>query len=55
MIFISSELPEVIGLSDRIYVMHDGYITGCVEHADATEEKILAYAMTEVSEGGEEA
>ena len=35
--------------------MHDGYITGCVEHSDATEEKILAYAMTEVSEGGEEA
>ena len=38
-IFISSELPEVIGVSDRIYVMREGRITGCVDRADATEEK----------------
>lgn len=51
-IFISSELPEVIGISDRIYVMRNGRITGCVEREDATEEKILALAMTDTSEGG---
>lgn len=54
-IFISSELPEVIGVSDRIYVMREGKITGCVNREDATEEKILSYAMTDVNEGGEEA
>ncbi|GMQ61826.1 sugar ABC transporter ATP-binding protein [Vallitalea maricola] len=46
-ILISSELPEVIGLSDRIIVMKDGYITGEVMREEATEEKILAYAMLE--------
>ena len=54
-IFISSELPEVIGVSDRIYVMREGRITGCVDRADATEEKILSLAMsdTAVTDGGE--
>ncbi|GMQ60072.1 sugar ABC transporter ATP-binding protein [Vallitalea sediminicola] len=46
-ILISSELPEVIGLSDRIIIMKDGYITGEVMREEATEEKILAYAMLE--------
>ncbi len=53
-IFISSELPEVIGVSDRIYVMREGKITGCVDREDATEEKILSYAMTDLEEGGKE-
>ena len=54
-IFISSELPEVIGVSDRIYVVHDGYITGCVDRADADEEGILSLAMLDVADmrGGE--
>lgn len=46
-ILISSELPEVIGLSDRILVMKEGRMTGEVMREDATEEKILAYAMLE--------
>ena len=50
-IFISSELPEVIGISDRIYVMREGEITGCVERADATEERILSLAMSEKGAG----
>ncbi|KRC62580.1 ABC transporter [Agromyces sp. Root81] len=42
---ISSELPEVIGLADRILVMQGGRIVGEVDHADATEEAILALAL----------
>jgi len=44
---VSSELPEVLGLSDRIYVMAGGRITGELSRAEATEEKILALAMDE--------
>lgn len=58
-IFISSELPEVIGVSDRIYVMRGGRISGCVDRADATEERILSLAMSDnvdaAEEGGKEA
>ncbi|GIM28819.1 ribose import ATP-binding protein RbsA [Clostridium polyendosporum] len=49
-ILISSELPEVIGLSDRIIVMKSGNITGEFARKDATEDKLLEYAMLE--EGG---
>ena len=42
---VSSELPEVIGLSDRIYVMAGGRITGELSRADVTEEQLLALAM----------
>lgn len=44
-ILISSELPEVIGLSDRILVMKDGRIRGEVLQKDATEALVLSYAM----------
>ena len=44
---ISSELPEILGLCDRIYVMQGGRITGELNGADATEEKVLALAMAE--------
>lgn len=44
-IVISSELPEVIGLSDRIIVVREGRISGELERKDATEENILSYAM----------
>jgi len=46
---VSSELPEVLGLSDRIYVMAGGRIAGTVDRNDATEESILALAMTDTS------
>jgi len=45
--FISSELPEILGLSDRIYVMQNGRITGELNGAEATEEKILKLAMVD--------
>lgn len=46
-ILISSELPEVIGLSDRIIIMKDGKISGEVNREEATEEILLSYAMLE--------
>jgi len=46
-IVVSSELPEVLGVSDRIYVMAGGRINGELPRTDATEEKILALAMDE--------
>ncbi|NLG74489.1 MAG: sugar ABC transporter ATP-binding protein [Chloroflexi bacterium] len=45
--FISSELPEILGLSDRIYVMQNGRITGELSAAEATEEAVLALAMAD--------
>lgn len=46
-IMISSELAEVIGMSDRIYVMSEGRITGELQGAEATAEKIMEYAVRE--------
>ncbi len=45
-IMISSELPEVLGMSDRILVMHEGQISGEItEVANATQEQIMALAV----------
>ena len=44
-IFISSELTEVINVADRIIVMQNGKITGTVMREEATEEKVLSLAM----------
>ena len=46
-VLISSELPEILGLCDRIYVMQGGRIQGELSGAEATEEKVLALAMAE--------
>ena len=43
-IMISSELPEVLGMSDRILVMHEGRIAGELNRADATQEAIMHLA-----------
>ena len=43
-IMISSELPEVIGMSDRILVIHDGKVMGELAPSEATEERILMLA-----------
>jgi ABC-type sugar transport system ATPase subunit len=43
---ISSELPEVLGMSDRILVMHDGRITGEIaDVAQATQAQIMELAV----------
>ncbi|MBM7573035.1 xylose ABC transporter ATP-binding protein [Aquibacillus albus] len=43
-VMISSELPEVLGVSDRVIVMSEGTITGELTREEATQEKIMKYA-----------
>ncbi len=43
-ILVSSELPEILGMSDRVMVMHGGRITGILDKQDANQEKIMALA-----------
>ena len=43
-ILVSSELPEILGMSDRIAVMREGKLTGIVERKDATQEVVMRYA-----------
>ena len=44
-ILISSELPEVLGMSDRIAVFHGGTIAGFLSRDEATQESIMALAF----------
>jgi len=44
MIMITSELPELLGMSDRILVMHEGRIRGELSREDATQEKVMQLA-----------
>lgn len=43
-VMISSELPEILGMSDRILVMHEGRIAGTLTREEATQEKVMFYA-----------
>ncbi|HSP17174.1 MAG TPA: ATP-binding cassette domain-containing protein [Thermoanaerobaculia bacterium] len=43
-VLVSSELPEVLGLSDRVVVLHEGRITGEFRREDATAERVMACA-----------
>ena len=47
-IMISSELPEILGMSDRILVMRKGRIAGELSRADATQQRILALALGDI-------
>ncbi|HEX6155633.1 MAG TPA: hypothetical protein VFZ54_06385, partial [Burkholderiales bacterium] len=53
-LLISSELPEILGMSDRVLVMREGRLAGELSRAEATEEKILARAagVTEAAHAG---
>jgi putative multiple sugar transport system ATP-binding protein len=44
-LLISSELPEVLGMCDRIYVMNEGRLVGELDGKDATQEKIMKYIV----------
>jgi len=44
-IMISSEMPEILGMCDRVYVMCNGRVTGELDRSEATQEKILELAM----------
>jgi ABC-type sugar transport system ATPase subunit len=52
-LMISSELPEVLGMSDRILVMRQGMIVGELSQTEATQEKILSLAMLGMESVGE--
>ena len=43
-IMISSELPEILGMSDRIYIMAHGKMRGCISHKEATQESVMMLA-----------
>ncbi len=45
-IMISSELPELLGMCDRIYVMRQGSVTGCVDRKDFSQEQIMQLAVS---------
>lgn len=49
-ILISSELPELLGVSDRIIVMNRGSVVAEVNAKEMTQEKLLDYALTEVDQ-----
>jgi rhamnose transport system ATP-binding protein len=50
-IMISSELPEILGMSDRIIVMHGGQIVGELPRSEATQEKVLEMALGHTAAG----
>ncbi len=43
-IMISSELPEVLGMSDRILVMHEGHVAGCLKNEGVSQEELMKLA-----------
>jgi rhamnose transport system ATP-binding protein len=50
-LMISSELPEILGMSDRVIVMREGYVTGHFSRAEATQENIISAATQTVTIG----
>jgi rhamnose transport system ATP-binding protein len=50
-LMISSELPEILGMSDRIAVMHSGSIAGVLTRAEATPQRILSLALGHLPPG----
>ena len=48
-ILVSSELPELMGMSDRIVMLHEGQIGGEFTRAEFTQERLLAAAMGHAS------
>ncbi|MBC5649056.1 sugar ABC transporter ATP-binding protein [Christensenella tenuis] len=47
-IMVSSELPELIGMCDRVYVMHEGYMTGMLEKDELSQEAVMQLAVKSV-------
>jgi ABC-type sugar transport system ATPase subunit len=44
-LMVSSELPEILGMSDRILVLHEGVMTGILDRKEATADKVMALAV----------
>jgi rhamnose transport system ATP-binding protein len=47
-LMVSSELPEVLGMADRVLVMHEGRLTGELSRAEADEERVMRAATGQV-------
>ena len=52
-IMVSSEMPEVLGMADRVVVMRNGRVSGIMENKELTQEMILEHSLKS-AEGGEE-
>ena len=50
-LMISSELPEILGMSDRVIVMREGVVTGEFSRTEASQEKIISAATQDVTTG----
>ena len=50
MLFASSDLPEVLGVADRIVVMREGEVAGELLHNEACEQDALSLAMPKISQ-----
>lgn len=50
-IMVSSEMPEILGMSDRVVVMCEGRVTGELTREEATQERVMALATANVHEG----
>ena len=53
-IMVSSEMPEILGMCDRILVMHEGRQTGIIDRKDATQERIMEFATSAIEHGDNE-
>lgn len=51
-VMISSELPEILGMSDRVIVMRKGEVTACLQTRETNQEEILSYAWGQKQSGG---
>jgi len=50
---VSSEMPEILGMCDRILVMHEGRQTGIIDRSDATQELIMEFATSSGTDADE--
>ena len=53
-LMISSELPEILGVSDRVLVMHEGFVTGEFNREEATQDKIMHAATGALNATGDD-
>ncbi|KFI79231.1 sugar ABC transporter ATP-binding protein [Bifidobacterium mongoliense] len=52
-VMASSDLPEVLGMSDRVLVMSNGHLSGAMPAAEATQEKVMSLAVSHMREADE--